>query len=115
MSDEQNPINDPTSVPDDGAAPPPFTVQEDGTVRVPLAYPVQAQGKTLDALIMRRPKGKDLKECDDKSSMAMTAKLVARLAGVPPSTIDGMDGADFTAAASGVAYFLDRSPRTGAS
>lgn len=107
--DDQN-TNENTAV---ESNPQPFTVNEDGTITVPLQFPVTFNDKERTELRLRRPKGRDLKAADDKSSMAMTAKLIGILAGVPSPVVDSLDAVDFTACGSAVAHFLSPSPRTG--
>lgn len=86
------------------------------TETIPLAKPVQAHGKALAELTLRRPTGKDLRICghvykltaDGEIAVQAPAmhRMIAELAGVPPSAIDLLDGADWEAASQTVLGFI---------
>lgn len=93
----------------------------DGRINYPLKHPVELKNKegqvveTITELNLRRLKGRDMRQAIDgaKGQGAMTLALLARSAGLPPSTIDELDGEDITAAGAIVADFLGGSLPTG--
>lgn len=77
-------------------------------IKISLTYPVEAFGDEIKELeIKRRPTTKDLKAMDSETGeVAKTAALLAKLAEVPPATVDQMDASDFSKAADIVQGFL---------
>lgn len=75
---------------------------------IDLEHPIEANGEQLAKLtIGRRPTVADLKAMDgQKGEVAKTSALLAKLAGVPPSSIDQMDAGDFMRAGEVVEGFL---------
>ncbi len=87
---------------------------------VPLSHEVKAHGETLSALTLREPRGADLVAAGlpfslrEEPGRAITPvidprscrDLIARLADVPPSTVDALSVADFMAAAAAVMGFF---------
>ncbi|MEX2630031.1 MAG: phage tail assembly protein [Tistlia sp.] len=86
---------------------------------VKLTYPIEAHGKTLTELVLRRPTLGTLKHL--KLSDNMTAELsgddlisiVASLAGIPPSSAEQIDVDDLEEVGKAVAGFFEKSPPTG--
>jgi hypothetical protein len=91
-----------------------YTSNPDGSVTVALAYPIKVEGADVTTLTLKRPKTLDLKVMDQaKGDTDKTARLIARLANVPPSSVDQLDGSDFTALSEVVAGFLRPPQPTG--
>lgn len=106
------------------------------TVTIPLSKPVQAHGKEIDEIVLRRPIGADFIACgyplimiapsetpqDDEGNFiddapadiggefrpnaSAIAKLIARCGNVPASTVKALDGADFNDCLMGIVGFL---------
>lgn len=76
--------------------------------KIQLEYPVEAEGQTIDAITIRRPKARDLKrmEVAKGGEIAKSIDLIANLAELPPSAIEDLDAADFQAVSEVVAGFL---------
>lgn len=67
------------------------------TVKVPLAYPVKVDGVECAQLVMRRPKGRDMKlarRASNGDDVEMDTILFANLCEVAPDVIDELDLAD---------------------
>lgn len=84
---------------------------------IELQYPIErANGETVTALTLRRPKLRDLKEMDrHQGNVAKSAALIGRLAALTPSEMEQLDGADFQALDAVAMGFLASAPTTGAS
>ncbi len=67
------------------------------TVTVKLDYPIMLDGVTCEALVMRRPKVRDIKSASHvKGTDAdQEAFLIGNLCEVPPEVIDGLDFMDY--------------------
>ena len=108
----------------------------DDTQTIELRYPVQAHGKEIDRIELRRPKGADLIVCgyplimiapaetpqdDDgyfqdsapldigsefRPNAGAIAKLIARCGDVPPSTVKALDFIDFNDCLQAIIGFL---------
>lgn len=65
------------------------------TVEVKLDYPVTFKDKTIDTLVFRRRKARDLVAMDAvKGDMAKTFALYASMCGQPLPVIEDLDGDD---------------------
>ena len=83
---------------------------------ISLAHPVKAHGKELAELTLRRPTGRDMRVCgqvyklttDGEIAVQAQAmhRMIAELAGVPPSAVDLLDAADWNAASAVVLGFI---------
>lgn len=86
---------------------------------VKLGEPIQAHGSTMHELTIRPPVGKDLRVAGypfriagggEKSEMvtdaAVVSRLISDLAGIPLSSVDQMQAADWQACMSAVSIFL---------
>lgn len=70
--------------------------------------------ETLRELTLRRPKGKQLKAMDRaEGEVGKTLALIGACAGQPPSTMDLLDGEDFTALGEMLEDFFGGLRRTG--
>lgn len=85
-----------------------------------LKHPVEIKNtegtvlETITELRFKRLKGKQMRVVDAaKGEMGMTLALMSASAGVPPSTVDLMDGEDIAAAGEIISDFLGQSPPTG--
>lgn len=90
-----------------------------------LSQPIQAHGETVRTLTFRTPTGADLVKCGmpfrftqrngetsrDIDTIA-TAALIARLASVPPSSVETMTARDFVEGMAIVTGFLGAVPET---
>ena len=69
----------------------------------PLAVPVTVGGQSYDKLILRRPKGREIRELRNGSARPgaavgdLTVTMMANLAEVPEEVFDELDGGDFRA------------------
>lgn len=83
---------------------------KDGKFRCKLSKPIEADGETVSILTIREPSTEDIIECGNpvsfdpmKSPPTITpddvrmAKMIARLAGIPPSSLKKMAPKDFLA------------------
>ena len=85
------------------------------TVRVPLAFPVQIDGVQCAQLVMRRPKGRDMKlarRVSNGDDVEMDTILFANLCEVTPDVIDDLDLADLKRMQTAFEGFLSASPST---
>lgn len=71
-------------------------MSNDEPIIVKISDPIEAHGKMLDELELQRPKMKHMKARDDATGqIEATIKVVASLAGVPPSSIEELTPVDF--------------------
>ncbi len=84
---------------------------------VTLMYPIQANGRELTEMTLRRPTVKDLKEVERLAlgKQAEYAALISRLAVIPTSAVDAIDGSDFLRLVEVIDGFLFGYPTTGSS
>jgi hypothetical protein len=80
-------------------------------VKLALSAPITAHGNQVSELSFRPMTGKDLRICGfpvkgDSIDAAVVHRLIATLAEVPPSSIDELSAADWTAAFNVVQDFL---------
>lgn len=84
---------------------------------VPLSKPIEAHGESMTELTLREPGGKDIRTfgvpyrigAEDGSVIidaASVHRYIAGLAGLPPSAVDTMVPADWTAAMAAVLGFF---------
>ncbi|UAA38224.1 phage tail assembly protein [Paraneptunicella aestuarii] len=76
---------------------------------IQLKFPVQAEGRTIESIEIRRPKARDLRKMETAKGgdIAKSIDLIANLAELPPSAIEDLDAADFQELSTMVAGFLD--------
>lgn len=68
----------------------------DDKMKFELRSPIPVEGREVKVLEMRRPKAKDFKAIEGvQGDHSRNIALMARLADVPPSSIDELDGADY--------------------
>lgn len=89
---------------------------------IPLKEPIQAYGKTVDLIKMRRPLGKEIRDCgfpmkfDEEGNMHPVAGVIARyiskLGDLPMGAVDQMDPVDFSACMGEILLFFGQSPET---
>lgn len=78
------------------------------TVTVTLRRPVQAHGEALAAIALREPTGEDIMACGypltivgdgsetrAEPQAAVIGRLIARLGGIPPSSVKALSAADW--------------------
>ncbi|WP_155831796.1 phage tail assembly protein [Hylemonella gracilis] len=75
-------------------------------VEMPLGEPIQAHGQTVNSLTFKPLKGKDIRQMPASRSADALLAMVAISAGIPPSSVDQMDGGDVTRAMEIVSDFL---------
>lgn len=88
-------------------------------VHVPLLKPIEAHGKTITELTLRKPGGKEMRLCgvpyrfgvDGHGQVmiidaAVVARFISMLGNVPPSTVDRLEVEDWQAAMDGVMSFF---------
>lgn len=79
------------------------------TVTVKLSIPVEIGDDLIEEIVLRRPKGKDLKAAmKGTSAFSDSIALAVRLSGQLPVVFDEMDGADLTAVLDAVGNFMQR-------
>jgi hypothetical protein len=89
-------------------------VNADRSVTVTLLTPIKVANEDVTSLTLRRLRGKEIRTMDKAIGNAgMTLGLIGTLAGIPPSSVDQIDGEDFTELAQVVAGFFGKSPATG--
>lgn len=89
-------------------------------VQIILADPIEAHGGTLTELSLRPPRGKDIRLCgtpfriNEDTSVTVDApamaKMVATLAGVPPSAVDQLSARDWQDCMAAVLGFFGTAP-----
>jgi len=69
------------------------------SAEVKLAHPVEAEGRTLDRLLMRRPRVRDMLAAEKRSGSDAEKEVAmfASLCEVAPSVIESLDLADYQA------------------
>ena len=85
------------------------------TVTLDLKEPIEAHGETVSRLTFRAPRAGDMRDFrigDDSCGNFMP--LIARLANIPPSSVDLMTPADLVAAIGVLGPLLFPGPETGA-
>lgn len=94
----------------------------DDSVTIPLSNPITAHGNEIESVTLRRPKGKDIVACGYPLQLGegaavpqagAIAKYIARLGGIPPSSVDKIDPEDFNACMSVIVGFFGQSDQTG--
>ncbi len=89
-----------------------LSTNEDGSVTVTLAHPLKTGDGDIATVIIRRPRGKDLRLLSEKGS-SNSFWMLAQLSGQPIPILDQMDGVDVTAMFKVIDDFLAPSPATG--
>jgi len=84
-------------------------------VTIPLTKPVTAHGAEIDQLTLREPNGGDVEHCGYPLAIngasvipqaAAVSKLIARLSGIPPSSVKQLSMPDYNAAMGAVLSFF---------
>lgn len=91
-----------------------MTVAKGSSVTVVLTEPVEVAGEYIDAITLRRPKGKDMKTLSSAMNMGDMMKMAAKLSGHLPVVFDEMDSYDVTQVLQEVGNFFTSGPTTGA-
>jgi hypothetical protein len=86
----------------------------DKTVTIKLLTPIEVGGELIEEIVMRRPKGKDMKTLGANAGTGDLMKLAGRLSGQLPVVFDEMDGYDVAEVLTQVGNFLTSGPTTGA-
>lgn len=81
---------------------------------IKLQTPVEVAGELIEEIVLRRPKGKDMKGLSASVNTGDLLKLAAKLSGQLPVVFDEMDGFDVTEVLGAVGNFLTSGPTTGA-
>jgi len=81
--------------------------------KVELKYPLTIEGKTVDALYVRRAKVRDvLNTKDTGDEMADSLVLMGKLTGINPPELEDLDMTDFRAVTKVMRGFLGLTPLT---
>lgn len=81
---------------------------------ISLKHSIEVEGEKVNKLTLRRPKLKHLKGVDLQHMDGETIiLLVSRLADIPPSSVEEIDGADLDAIGEVIGNFFGQSPATG--
>lgn len=84
------------------------------TVKVTLAYPIEwGEEGLVDAIELKRPKGKHLKGLGKDVGMGDIFKIASKVSGYTPAFFDEMDAADCLKISEVIGDFLDSGPKTG--
>lgn len=97
--------------------------EQDESKFIKLEKPIKAHDEEIDALVLRKPTGKDVRELglpyrigsDESVNMNadIVAKYVSRLAAIPMSSVDMMTPVDMNAACWAVAgFFMDSTAKS---
>ena len=82
-------------------------------VTIVMQTPFEVAGEFIEAITLRRPKGKDMKTLTANAGTGDLMKLAARLSGHLPVVFDEMDGYDVAEVLTQVGNFLTSGPTTG--
>lgn len=83
-------------------------IVENKTVK--LQVPIILGSETVQEIVIRRPKARDLRGIADVQSMDGVLTILSLLSGLDPALIDGLDAADLPAISEVVSSFLSPSP-----
>ena len=91
-------------------------------IKVPLSEPVTAYGETIDEIVLRRPKGRDIRDCgypfkvyEDGGVEPIAigiARYISTLGKIPMGAVDQLEPVDFNAAMTAILDFFGESPGT---
>ena len=84
-------------------------------VKYKLQYPIEWDGKTIDTLAFRRPKGKHIKKLGSSLVTEDLMILASKLCDESSAVFDEMDAADVLKISELVGNFLDSGQKTGSS
>jgi len=93
----------------------------DDSVTIRLSAPITAHAREISEVTLRRPKGKDIVACGYPLQLGegaavpqagAIAKYIARLGGIPPSSVDQIAPEDFNEAMGVIVGFFGQSDRT---
>ncbi len=76
-------------------------------VRIQLAEPIQRGSETVEELVLRRPKGKDMRKLPAEPDIGSILDWAGELAGQPPSFVDELDVEDVEQLIEGVSRFFE--------
>lgn len=80
--------------------------------RHPLVEPITIEGREVTEAVLRRIKGKDIRDMDRQDSdLDKTAFIICRLAGWPPEAFDELDAEDIDALGKIIEGFMGRRKR----
>lgn len=94
--------------------------------KLTLTEPIQAHGKTVTELELRKPLGGDIRKCGTPTKQERTdsgttlhhvdtevvAKLISEIAGIPPSSVNLMSAPDFMEATGIIVGFFNQPVKT---
>lgn len=88
---------------------------DDGSVTVPLNYPIQVEGNPVTSLTLKRLKGAQFRKVNlaRLTNGDDLAKIIETLAAIPPSSVDQLDGADLASLTEVILGFFGKGPATG--
>lgn len=82
------------------------------TKRHPLVEPITVEGREVAEAILRRIKGKDIRDMErETDNIDKTAFIICRLAGWPPEAFDQLDAEDIEALSGIIEGFMGRRKR----
>ena len=77
-----------------------------------LKYPFIYKDKTIDEIVLQRPKARDLlkMESSGKQGLASTAMMLSRLSGLPEEALGDLDAEDLMALSEEIGAFFPKPP-----
>jgi hypothetical protein len=88
---------------------------DDSKTTVKLMFPITVGGAVLSQLELKKPKAKHLKDMPAEPKFGDLMRIAAKLADLPPSTVDELEAADAMAVAEAVGNLLAPGQKTGVS
>jgi hypothetical protein len=90
-------------------------VNEDGSLTITLAFPFKSGSELVEQLVLRRPKGKNMRAMDAvEGDMTKALALLGSCAGKSLKEMNELDGADIVVGTACLGFFNKSSRRTGA-
>lgn len=83
------------------------------SITVNLSEPVEWGSETIEKLVLRRPKAKDIEHISSNPTMKELLSVAQKCARVPKRVIDELDGEDAMSVTDAIADFLDGGQQTG--
>ena len=74
-----------------------YTPPADAVARHELRFPIEAFGATVDVVGVRRPRGRDLRECEGLGRIEANLKLIERCCHLTGKAVDDLDAVDVNA------------------
>ncbi len=87
-------------------------------ITVPLGTPIQAHGEEVKQLTIRPPTGRGIQRCgfiadaNGRVNTKVVGEYISELAGIPPASVNELEGEDFLAAMAAVCGFFGGFPTT---